>query len=104
MADDKELLESAFELSGGVLGTNPVCNLDNPIVQVRHSELTRADDGVFKSECPVCNRGLLLVRRGEDLKLSRYDRCVSCGQSFCYTDESIAGQALEPIEFVEKGS
>lgn len=89
-------MESAFELTGGVLGTSPARNLKNSIVYVNHSELTRADDGAFKSECPICNQGLLLVRRDDDLNLSRYDTCVSCGQHFCYKDDSIAGEPLTP--------
>lgn len=69
-------------------------NLRAPIQRVKHAELTRAnDDSAFKSKCPACENGILLVARDpEDLSLfARHDRCIICAQAFFYTDDDIHG-------------
>jgi len=63
-------------------------NFDQPIRDVYHGQLTPFDyRSRFKRDCPVCERGVLLMQRnnqgGELLEL---DRCVSCGQQFRYLD------------------
>lgn len=58
---------------------------------VSHSDLKRFGDGDYKSECPDCDKGILLVRRNDDFTLSRLDTCLSCGKSFLYTDDNING-------------
>lgn len=74
-------------------------NYDKPIKVVRHAELKRlSDESPFRSWCPVCDQGLLLVARISltDLRLSKLDHCSTCGQRFLYEDDSIAGEALIP--------
>lgn len=68
-------------------------------IRVVHAELERADgDSAFRSVCPVCKTGLLLVRRDpKSFKLVRLDACIQCGQEFYYTDTAINGE-----EFTEK--
>ena len=72
-------------------------NMNMPGVRVRHEALEPLDgpprdyaSGVlsgYKSECPVCGKGLLLVGRDQTtLHLQRQDRCVNCGQVFLYED------------------
>jgi len=66
-----------------VVGTN----ITKSCVQVKHSELTRVGHSHYKSECPVCKRGMLLIARSWDtLILEELDRCILCGQQFQYTD------------------
>lgn len=75
-------------------------NLDKPPLHVRHSELKRwcAERSHFRSECPVCPDGLLMVgRESGTLNLLRYDNCITCGQRVVYLDLDIAGELLYPI-------
>lgn len=57
-------------------------------IKVRHSDLKRfCPESIYKSECPNCKRGLLLMRRDQNTgKLLEYDNCIQCGQIFIYTD------------------
>lgn len=72
------------------------CNLKQPVREVFHSELEKiGDNSPFKVNCPTCNQGILLVRRGESFKLSRLDNCTFCAQLFYYKDETIAGEEFE---------
>jgi hypothetical protein len=81
-------------------------NIGKEPVFVRHSELSRvqAVDGSgaspFRSWCPVCEQGILLVGR-ETMTLNRVDRCIVCGQLFVYEDADIEGlefgQTLESL-------
>lgn len=62
-------------------------NLDMPAVEVRHSELKRISDSPYKSECPACESGLLLMARDKmTYALSEIDYCILCGQQFKYLD------------------
>lgn len=62
-------------------------NIGNPPMEVRHAELEPADDGLFKSMCPVCGEGTLLVMRDQkSLELLDTDRCILCGQTYIYLD------------------
>lgn len=69
-------------------------NLNADPIQVSHAQLERWDeDSLFKSKCPVCDNGVLLVaREGPELNLSRIDRCISCGQVVVYTGIGIGGE------------
>lgn len=68
-------------------------NSNKPMLEVKHKELERlSSNSNFRSVCPVCKEGVLFVRRGENLKLSRYDNCVLCGQQFKYTDLEYMGE------------
>lgn len=71
-------------------------NINNEIKIVRHAELKRADpDSLFRSWCPVCNVGLLMVSRHQDsMVLSKLDHCCMCAQPFFYEEDEIAGQPL----------
>jgi len=62
-------------------------NIDKPILDVIHAELERFSDSIYKSVCPACKEGLLLVGRyPETMLLNEYDRCVLCGQRVRYLD------------------
>lgn len=63
-------------------------NMDNEAVVVRHAKLRRASNSSpYKSCCPCCADGVLLVGRDQKtFDLLEYDRCVSCGQLFRYED------------------
>lgn len=77
-------------------------NIDKPLIRVTHAELERWDEGAYKSKCPVCEGGVLLIHRDlGSFLLERLDRCVSCGQQFYYTDANINGEAF--VEVVVKG-
>ena len=70
-------------------------NFDRPMIKVKHSDLKRVGEDTLRSCCSVCNKGILLLQRDiRTFKLSRTDRCISCGQSFYYSDETIDGQEL----------
>jgi len=63
-------------------------NAEKPILDVLHSELQRySDSSMYKSKCPVCEEGLLLIGRNqENHKLLEVDYCVLCGQHVRYLD------------------
>lgn len=70
-------------------------NFDRPMIKVKHSSLKRVSENTLRTFCTVCNKGILLMDRDiKTFKLSRKDRCIRCGQSFYYTDETIDGQEL----------
>ena len=62
--------------------------IDVSPIQVKHSELDRdSSNSIYRSECPVCKIGILLVRRDDDsFVLKAEDRCILCGQKFVYDD------------------
>lgn len=62
-------------------------NLHKPILVLKHSSLRRFSDSAYKSHCPQCRDGVLLVRRDpKTFALEEDDFCVSCGQTFRYSD------------------
>jgi len=61
-------------------------NIDKPVLKVKYAELERSGESLYRSECPVCKDGILLMRRDEKGKLLKTDYCVFCGQGFIYTD------------------
>lgn len=63
-------------------------NIGRPPLAVRHADLEReGEDSMWRSECPECGHGLLLVRRDQaTLRISGADNCVVCGQGFVYLD------------------
>ena len=62
-------------------------NLNKTLLHVNHSELKRDGDSVFKSVCPTCKEGILLVTRDQHtLQLLEQDHCTLCGQAFIYDD------------------
>lgn len=68
-------------------------NLQKEPLEVKHKELKRTGESPFRSECPNCEIGMLLVRRDNiTFKLQKDDSCTYCGRRFVYTDitESVA--------------
>ena len=61
-------------------------NYREPPIYLIHADLARADDSAYRSKCPVCGSGILLVMRNEDMTLSDKDFCTECAQRFIYTD------------------
>ncbi|MHA1469721.1 MAG: hypothetical protein ACTSSP_04075 [Candidatus Asgardarchaeia archaeon] len=64
-------------------------NINEPAVEVKHAELKRLahTESLFRSECPVCKIGVLLVRRDQEtLEITAEDMCILCGQKFVYVD------------------
>ena len=64
------------------------CNLHQPSVIVEHKNLERySDNSIFKSICPKCKVGVLLVSRDTvTFELLDHDRCLLCGQLYIYSD------------------
>lgn len=72
-------------------------NVNNPFRYVDHASLKRVtEESPFRSWCPVCDKGILLVRRLDTgtLGLSKLDNCTLCGQRFIYNEDEIAGEKL----------
>ncbi len=66
-------------------------NLHAPVFRCQHADLVRASDSsCFRSICPACKQGLLLVRRDMNAleRFHRIDRCTLCGQLVWYTDKA----------------
>ena len=62
-------------------------NYHQPPLHVKHADLTRVGDSEYKSDCPECGYGVLLVNRDpQNFRLQEQDRCVLCGQPVIYDD------------------
>lgn len=71
-------------------------NLTAPVMKVRHADLERVLVGrsgehvyteYFRRECPVCDEGILLLRRSiETGMILPEDSCCLCGQRVEFTD------------------
>ena len=63
-------------------------NMNAPVIEVNFLDLQKANENsLFKSKCPVCEDGLLLIYRDQKTgELQEYDRCIACGQSVKYLD------------------
>jgi len=62
-------------------------NVARKIEKVKHSDLTRMDNSQFRSICPFCREGILLVQRDPNtLQLVKEDHCLLCGQRVIYSD------------------
>jgi hypothetical protein len=62
-------------------------NLDLPPIEVRHQDLERTGDSIFRSKCPECDDGVLLMKRkSPNFTLDKNDTCIACGRRFIYTD------------------
>lgn len=64
-------------------------NVGKPPIRVKHSKLKRwSEDSPFKSICPACPDGILLMRRKQTPphELEETDYCVGCGQAVIYED------------------
>jgi hypothetical protein len=84
-------------------------NVNKPPIHVNHADLIRAsDNSIYRSDCPVCEAGVLVVGRDlETFELIAEDRCLLCAQTFIYDDidyhknKEIADKVLTP-EVIEK--
>jgi hypothetical protein len=84
-------LESIFKNTIDIFtpeAKNLPLNIKKPPIQVFHKNLMRlSETSYYKSVCPVCEKGTLLVERDlNTLILQEYDYCNSCGQHFQYMD------------------
>lgn len=63
-------------------------NVGAPTIAIAHSSLTRYnDESAYKSKCPACKEGVLLVMRDQKtLELRKDDRCILCAQHVIYSD------------------
>lgn len=63
-------------------------NITKAPIEVKWKELDRAsDESMYRSVCPVCIQGILLIRRNwQTGKLEKEDRCILCGQAVIYID------------------
>ena len=63
-------------------------NFTMPTLKIRHAGLSRLDPkgSIYRTICPTCKEGLLLVQRDNDGKLMEKDHCTLCAQSYEYTD------------------
>ena len=61
-------------------------------INVRHQDLQRAGESDYRSKCPKCEDGVLLMGRDRaTFELLADDNCTSCGRRFHYTDLSQTG-------------
>lgn len=66
--------------------------INEPIIKVRHSGLKLVEpDAPHRKKmrmCPVCQKGVLLVRRepSPSFKMLAEDHCTLCGQRFEFLD------------------
>jgi len=67
-------------------------NLELPPEKVRHADLARFSDSLYKSECPFCLGLLLMHRDRTTFALLRKDRCTLCARAVEYTDDSVNGE------------
>jgi hypothetical protein len=83
-------------------------NMHEPIIEVQHTDLERSGDSPYRSKCPKCEKGLLMIFRDNRQRLMRHDRCISCAQRFYYTDETINDEALidvtKPVDVTRRPS
>jgi hypothetical protein len=62
-------------------------NINRPRAKVYHATLKRVGDSMYKSVCPFCADGVLLMHRDkETMALSPIDRCIKCAQEVEYLD------------------
>jgi len=80
----KELGKSNVKAKRATLGSN----WGKSPIRVQHSKLKRlSKDSPYRSQCPECKEGVLLMRRDPNtLDLLKEDHCWFCGQHYTYTD------------------
>ncbi len=62
-------------------------NYQVPVLEVIHKDLKKIDDSIYRSECPTCKIGILLMNRDQKtMTLLAEDLCSLCGQHFKYLD------------------
>lgn len=66
-------------------------NANQPVLKVWHKRLKRIDGSNYRSQCPKCQLGTLLMHRTDDGDLDDVDNCVLCGQQIKYMDLNESG-------------
>lgn len=62
-------------------------NFGAPVLEVKHADLKRSGESFYRSLCPACKVGTLLVSRDPSTgELRKKDRCCLCGQPVVYLD------------------
>lgn len=63
-------------------------NYEKPVKHINHADLQPAsDESDFKSQCPECKTGILLMRRKfMTSAIENIDSCIVCAQQFIYDD------------------
>jgi len=62
-------------------------NISRPVLVVSHTKLIRSGDSPYRSVCPVCEKGVLLMKRNDKtFELEKEDNCILCGQRVLYDD------------------
>ena len=62
-------------------------NINKDPIAVKHRDLEREGDSMYRSSCPVCKEGILIVGRDQKtFQLLEDDNCILCGQRFIYSD------------------
>jgi len=61
-------------------------NINSDVLIVQHANLNRYGDSMYKSVCPVCEQGILFIRRDDEGHLMPDDMCCLCAQKVRYTD------------------
>lgn len=73
--------------------------INEPVLELEYATLERAtDESAYRSICPICLHGVLLVRRNDDMRLSNHDNCILCGQRVHYTGLKGQSPVEEPID------
>ena len=80
--------EISLEEARAKMGGEYLMNAEASTLEVQHGELERiSKESAFKSKCPACSDGILLVGRdGETFLLLERDYCIVCAQSVKYLD------------------
>lgn len=73
--------------------------LHAPPVTVVHANLRRfTEESPYRSVCPVCETGVLLVNRDQKtFKLINVDRCTFCAQTIIYSDRIIGDEPVMDV-------
>jgi hypothetical protein len=59
-------------------------NIHNPVKHINKFDLVEISD--HKSKCPICDDGILAMKRDMSCHLLAFDVCLLCGQQFIYDD------------------
>lgn len=74
-------------------------NVREPVLEIPHAELERIGDSPYRSRCPKCHKGILMVRRNQEtFVLEELDRCLLCGQAVRYLDIEMMREREKPTE------
>lgn len=65
-----------------------MCNSQREPIKVFHKNLKPVEESAFKTKCPCCEHGVLLMYRQSSppYTLRAEDWCIVCGMPFIYQD------------------